>query len=54
MKIDLFGMSMNLRRNRVMCYLIAKDRDAHGLFCFKKSWKASSRIKKRTEQRGWL
>ena len=30
-----------------MCYLVAKDRDAHGLLCTENnSWKTSGRIKR--------
>ena len=44
-----------------MCYLVAKDRNAHGCFALKTThgkhldaWEASGRIKKRIEQRGWI
>lgn len=38
-----------------MCYLVAKDRNAHGCFALKNdAWEASGGIKKRIEQRGWI
>lgn len=36
-----------------MCYLVAKNRDAHG--CFENdAWKASGRIKEGTESGSWV
>ena len=38
-----------------MCYLVAKDRNAHGCFALKTTHgKHLVGIKKRIEQRGWI